>query len=267
VTQEFERKFKHVTKALLAAVTHVAIMIYFVERLYSIGSFSKYEIGDLTPQLSIEVVDYLKVQVKDKEDYYMGSKMLLLFSSRQEDLDFAYLKILNQEKILYYINLNLYCYAISIMYKLFQIFISVQSCLNHRKLTILGILTWTTCTFLIIVLQVRAVIILWGKQSYDIARTDRFYLQYFLLTNSMIQVRIIFLSIPIFMFGNGFVFFLYRYYKTRTFDFIGFNEAVFEWFGVRRIVFQRSSRRNKLREKKLRTVSILNYMKETRRKY
>ena len=40
MNREFDRKFKHVTRALISAVTHFILLIFFIKRLYAIEDYS-----------------------------------------------------------------------------------------------------------------------------------------------------------------------------------------------------------------------------------
>ena len=77
--------------------------------------------------------------------------------------------------ILYILNLNLYFLLISIMYRIFQIFVTVESRFNNRKYTIIGIVLWAIGSVCILALQVVALYVLYEHNSYEIARKDKFY--------------------------------------------------------------------------------------------
>ena len=69
----------------------------------------------------------------------------------------------------------MYFLLISIIYRIFQIFVTVESRFNKRKYTIIGIIFWAIGSIIILALQVVALYVLYEGNSYEVARKDKFY--------------------------------------------------------------------------------------------
>lgn len=69
----------------------------------------------------------------------------------------------------------MYFLLISIIYRIFQMFVTVESRFNKRKYTIIGIVVWALGSISILALQVVALYVLWERNSYEVARKDKFY--------------------------------------------------------------------------------------------
>lgn len=54
-------------------------------------------------------------------------------------------------------------------------FVTVETRFNKRKYTIIGIVVWALGSISILALQVVALYVLWERNSYEVARKDKFY--------------------------------------------------------------------------------------------